>query len=129
VKIEQPRVEAALSADFAHRVVVRVQQARRRRRTRRLVLTCIAAFAAALAITLPAHNPEPRPATVAARSPDFSSDWTTASIESGRAPDSSVVAVSDPLAFFFPGATTVADFESSQATSWHSYDPWWNTTQ
>lgn len=130
MKVDESNNEAVLSAEFARRVVQRVHRARRRRRIRRRVLTCtaIGAVAAALIVLMPATksvSPQP-PAAVARQSVDISSEWMTSAIEPGRARDTSITAVSNPLAFFFPAATTVADLQSSEATSWHSYDPWWN---
>jgi hypothetical protein len=119
-----------LSADFAHRVVERVRKAKRRRRLRRRVLICAAAcgVAAFALLSLHIHNPpSPQPAAaVARRSLGIPSQWAVSSGELGQSANSGATVVSEPLAFFFPGATEVADFQSSGATYWHSYDPWWN---
>ncbi len=116
--------QAILPADFARRVVEGVREARRRGRLRRRVLTGAAICAAVvIAASLSIHNLRPAPASMAARSP-------RPALASAAAPaeptDLETIGVSDPLAFFFPGAAVVADFQSTQANYWHSYDPWWN---
>jgi hypothetical protein len=130
VKVDQSKYGTVLSADFARRVVQRVRRVKRRRRVRRWVLTCTAlsAAAAALMVSMPAIKPvSPQaPAIVSRQSVDVSSEWITYAMEPGRSRTTSITAVSNPLAFFFPATTAISDFQSSQAASWHSYDPWWN---
>ncbi len=137
MKLEQFDCEPALSADFAHRVVTRVRKLKRQRRIRRALLASAAACAVLLVALffVPALRPAP-PATIATRAfaPAPADAGPAAAIvgypgEFDRMSDSSTVAISDPLAFFFPGAVAVADFQSAEAASWHSYDPWWNSSQ
>jgi hypothetical protein len=120
---------AVLSADFARRVIERVRKAKRRR-LRRQVLTCAGACGVAAFALLSLHirnRPSPQPAAaVSRRSLGIRSQWAVSSGELGQSANSGATVVSEPLAFFFPGATEVADFQSSEATYWHSYDPWWN---
>ena len=130
MNIEAFREKTVLRPDFAHRVVERARKARRRRRLRRQVLSCAAAcgvtafaFLSLRARKLPSWQ---APAAVARRYPSIPSQWTASSDELGQSANSSIIVVSEPLAFFFPAATEVAGFQSSQTTYWHSYDPWWN---
>ncbi len=72
---------------------------------------------------------QPMPPPPQPGKPVFFQEWTSSSIGLAREARPAVVAVSDPLQFFFPAATEVADFQSWEATSWHSYDPWWNASR
>lgn len=130
MKTNGPDGEALLSADFAHRVVDRVRKVKQRRRLRRRILTCVAACGVVTLAILMARTRDlisvQAPQTIARQSPDLLSDWTVSSLEFGQARKSGATIVSQPLSFFFPGATAVVDFQYSESTYWHSYDPWWN---
>jgi hypothetical protein len=122
--------EAVLRPDFAHRVVERVRKAKRRRQLYRWALSSAAGCALVISaiLSLPARNlPQPPSILPAARS-DGHSEWIASpSQELGGLREFNLPSFGQqPLAFFFPGATAVADFQSSEATYWHSYDPWWN---
>lgn len=131
MKSEAPRKEALLRPDFAHRVVQRVRQAKRRRRLYLCTLTsavaCVLAVVAIL--SLQARKPPPPLSTLLASRNAGRSQWIVPPVEFGAAPEFDSPSLGQPLAFFFPGATAVADFQSSGATYWHSYDPWWNPSQ
>jgi len=128
VKIEASRNEAVLRSDFAHRVVERVRKVKRRRRLYRWALTSAVACTLAVVamLSLPAPKLSPPPSTVVTSRNAGRSEWILYALELGGVPESDSASLGQPLAFFFPGATAVADFQSSEATHWHSYDPWWN---
>lgn len=128
MRMKAPRNEAVLRPDFAHRVVERVRKAKRRRRLYRWALASAVACALAVVaiVSLPARNLRHKPPALLAARNDTRSQWSIPPTELGGAPQFDSPALGQPLAFFFPGATAVADFQSSQATYWHSYDPWWN---
>jgi hypothetical protein len=125
VKTDELDNEAVLSADFASHVIERVRQAKQRRRFRRWVLTCAAAGTVVLVVmSLTAHISAPRLAPIARYQSDLSSG--SSSLGFAESSDFSMNAASEPVAFFFPAATTIGEFQSLEATYWHSYDPWWN---
>jgi hypothetical protein len=128
VKIDGPQSEAVLSDDFAHRVVRRVRKAKRRRRLYRWALTSAVACTVAIVAILSLQDrnlPPQLPAFVATRN-DAWPERVAPPFELGASPEFDSASFAQPLAFFFPGATAVADFQSSSTTYWHSYDPWWN---
>jgi hypothetical protein len=118
---------AFLGPDFAQRVVVRVRTTRRRRRLYRWALassaTCV--IAAAAIFYFAARRPGSQAERVAGVN-QVSSERIAASAEFSFASGDNSSAFTQPLSFFFPGASTVADFESSEASYWHSYDSWWS---
>ena len=131
MKIDGPHSEATLASDFAHRVVQRVRNTKRRRRVRRWVLiSAVASTSAVVAISslLARNSLSPQPSTVVANRDDLrpESESMSSCIELGRSPDFNSASLGQPLAFFFPNATTLVDFQPSDQSSWHSYDPWWN---
>ena len=131
MKTEVSRKEALLRPDFAQRVVQRVRQAKRRHRLYLWTLTSAVACALAVVaiLSLPGRKlPSPQSILLASRNAGRS-EWRAPSVEFGGAAEFDSPSLGQPLAFFFPGATAVADFQSSEATYWHSYDPWWNPSQ
>jgi len=110
--------ENLLSTDFAARVVARV----RRRRRRHLLSCALVIFGIAgaigwmifLALRIPSVQTADRSAT------GLSQPIAV------RLNAENVGAYNAALSNFFPGAITVARFESSEPVYWHSYDPWWN---
>jgi hypothetical protein len=123
------RNDGVLRPDFAHRVVERVRKARRRRQLYRWAMTSAVACAlGALAIiSLSARN-LPGELSMLLASRNGSHSQPIASRELVAPPESDFLSFSQPLAFFFPGSIAVAEVQSSEATYWHSYDPWWNPT-
>ena len=122
------RNDRVLRPDFARRVVERVRKAKRRRQLYRWALT--SAFACALMraiFSTPIRNLSRQPSTLLAPRNDSHSEWIVSSQELGGLSQFELPSFGRPLAFFFPGSAVVADFQSSEATYWHSYDPWWNT--
>jgi hypothetical protein len=128
VKMEAPRNEAVLRPDFAHRVIARVRKAKHRRQLyRRALASAIAGALGIVAILyFRSRNLPPQPSTLLASRNASRSEWMILPMEVGGAPEFDSRSPGQPLTFFFPGATAVADFQSSEATYWHSYDPWWN---
>ena len=123
---DAPPYDPILRPDFSHRVVRRVQKIKRRRKLYRRALT--SALGCALVITavffLPARELVP-PSDLSAPRRDGHSDLIDSAndlreLEANSAP------FGQPLAFFFPGSTAAANLQSTEATYWHSYDPWWN---
>lgn len=128
MKIETPHNEAVLRPDFARRVIERVRRAKRRRRLGRWALTSAIACALPVVAILylrPGNVPTPFSTLVPSRD-ESHSEWIVPAMERSGTPESDSPSFGQPLAFFFPGASVVADFQSSEATYWHSYDPWWN---
>ena len=123
------RNDGVLRPDFARRVVERVRRAKRRRQLYRWALT--SAFACALVsaaiFSTPIRNLSRQPSTLLAQRNDSHSQWVVSPQELGGLSQFDLPSFGRPLAFFFPGSAVVADFQSSEATYWHSYDPWWNT--
>jgi len=131
MKTDGPREEAVLRADFAHRVVERVRKAKRHRRLYRWALTWAVACTLAVVALLawPVRNSPPQPSALIASRHDTPPARVAAPIEFGSSLEADSPSFEQPLAFFFPGATAVGDFQSSEASSWHSYDPWWNPSR
>jgi hypothetical protein len=125
--MQAPRNDGVLRPDFAHRVVEQVRMARRRRQLyRRAVMSAVACALGTLAIvSLPARNLPGERSTLLV-SHNSSHSQLIASGELVAPPESDILSFGQPLAFFFPGSTAVAEFQSSESTYWHSYDPWWN---
>lgn len=138
MKIDRPNSEeiygeAALPADFAHRVVERVRAAKRRRRIVRRTLFSAAACAlmAFVILSLRARSVTSvqSPPLVARRNSSFRPQAIASSIPVDHTTDPGATVVSDPVEFFFPGAAAITDSRLSETTYWHSYDPWWNPNQ
>jgi hypothetical protein len=126
--MQAPRNDAVLGPDFAHRVVARVRQAKRRRQLYRWTVTAAAlcALGTLMLVSLPARNLSQERSTVlasrgASHAPRFASPG-----ELATPAEDDLMSFGQPLAFFFPASGAVAEFQSSEATYWHSYDPWWN---
>ncbi len=123
------RGEPVLRPDFARRVVERVRKVKRRRRMRRWAGAIALPCALAIAVTA-LHFPPRRPAAPSSALVASGGSGRSESIE--LAMDLSAAArlnsqpQSQPIAFFFPGASTVADLQASDASYWHWYDSWWN---
>jgi hypothetical protein len=119
--------DEVLHPDFAHRVVEQVRKARRRRqRYRWAVISAVVCALGTLAIvSLPARNLHRERSTLLV-SRNSSHSQRIASRELVAPPESDFLSFGRPLAFFFPGSVAVAEFQSSESTYWHSYDPWWN---
>jgi hypothetical protein len=117
--------QTVLGADFAHRVVERVRQSRRRRRIYRWALTTTLAcmLVAAGLLHFSARNSEPAGPMAGTNDGPAALISVPAGFTLSRDNPSLLI---QPLAFFFPGATSAADFESSEASYWHSYDSWWD---
>ncbi len=121
--------QTVLGPGFAHRVVERVRTARRRRRLYRWALTSAmsCALAGAAIFYLAGPNPAPPHSAQAARGNDAVPEQIAAHAGFSASPVENSPSFAQPLAFFFPGATAVADIDSSEANYWHSYDSWWTT--
>ena len=121
---------AILRPDFAHRVVERVRKVKRRRQLYRWALSSVAGCALVIgAILSLADRNLPQPPSILLATPsDSHSEWIASPRqELGGSLEFNLLSFGQqPLAFFFPSAPAVADFQSSEATYWHSYDPWWN---
>jgi hypothetical protein len=128
VKMQAPRNDGVLRPDFAHRVVEQVRKARRRRQLYRwAVMSAVACVLGTLAIvSLPARNLHGERSTLLVSRNSSSHSERIASGELVAPPESDFLSFGQPLAFFFPGSSAVAEFQSSESTYWHSYDPWWN---
>ena len=118
-----------LRSDFAHRVIKRVRQAKRRRRLYRWALTSTAACALALVAirALSVHKSMHQPLGLVGDRDDRSSEQVAALFQSGSSVDTDVYSFHQPLFFLFPSAIAVAN--SSEGGYWHSYDPWWNANR
>lgn len=120
-------IDPILGPDFAHRVIERVRKVRRRRQLRRWALTSTAAAAVVTVAIffLPGHQFAPQPIPRAPRSGPNSEQISISELDASLNDSPSL---GQPLAFFFPGAPAVADFESMETKYWHSYDSWWSQT-
>jgi hypothetical protein len=120
---------AMLSPDFAHRVVERLRKAKRRRRVARgtLVGAAVCALAGFVILSFRTRGVTPMraPAAIARLNPDFPVGVISAPVGIDRSANPGATVVSDPVEFFFPGATAETDSQLSETTYWHSYDPWW----
>jgi hypothetical protein len=125
--MQASRNDGVLRPDFAHRVVEQVHKARRRRQLyRSAVMSAVACVLGTLAIvSLLARNLHGERSTLLV-SRNSSRSQRTASRELVAPPEFDFLSFGQPLAFFFPGSSAVAEFQSSESTYWHSYDPWWN---
>jgi predicted PurR-regulated permease PerM len=112
------RNEKLLSADFAARVVTRVQRHRHKRQINRALVILGTAGAIVWMFFLAAQIPSVQTAGSNAAQP--SQPMTV------RLSAQNLGAYDAPLSNFFPGALTVARFQWSETGYWHSYDPWWN---
>jgi hypothetical protein len=82
----------------------------------------LAAFAI---FSIPARDrPREHSTLLAARNGSYFQ--SIASREVVAPPEFDFLSFGQPLAFFFPGSSALAEFQSSESTYWHSYDPWWN---
>jgi hypothetical protein len=122
------RNDAVLGPDFAHRVVERVRQAKRRRQLYRWTVSSavLCALGALVLVSLPARNLSEERSTVLASRSASHAPRIASSGELATPAEDDLMSFGQPLAFFFPAARAVAEFQSSEATYWHSYDPWWN---
>jgi hypothetical protein len=117
-----------LRPDFARRVIKRVRQAKRRRRLYRWALTSTAACALVVVAirALSVHKSMRQPLELAGNRDNRPSEQVAASFESGSSMETDVYSFHQPLLFLFPSAVAVSNFQSSEGSYWHSYDPWWN---
>jgi hypothetical protein len=120
--------EAILRPDFARRVVQRVRKAKRRRRFYRWALTSTVACALAVVaiLSLSTRYSRLQPSALIASRNDTPPEQVAAPFEFGSSLEPDSLSFHQPLVFFFPSAIAVSDFQSSEASYWHSYDPWWN---
>ncbi len=116
---------AALSPDFARRVVQQVRIIRGRRHIRRRIVAGAVTCAAAALILLSLQPHRYSESIIEYRNTATASPLAAPSIESVPARGSAIVSINQPLAFFFPGAATIEDFRSLSDASWHPYDSWW----
>gem|GEM_PF-2200104 len=130
MKMTTARNDGVLRPDFARRVVERVRKAKRRRQLYRWALTSgfACALVSAAIFSTPIRNLSRQPSTLLAPRNDSQSEWIVSPQELGGLSQFELPSFGRPLAFFFPGSAVVADLQSSEATYWHSYDPWWNPT-
>ena len=126
MRTQHTRIEPVLGPDFARRVVERARKVKRRRRMRRWTIATALPCAILAALALWPRNAIAPPSAVVAKagavryaSIESAGDFASASRPDGQS-------IGQPLAYFFPGATTVADLQTSEASYWHWYDPWWN---
>jgi hypothetical protein len=121
--------QTVLSPDFAQRVVERVRIVRRRRRRIRGWALAAAAGCAVLVAVIALRPARDSGRQLVTQIPTARPEWTSPAVQLAGQARPPAVAVSDPLQLFFPAAGEVADFQAWEATSWHSYDPWWNPGQ
>ena len=115
--------EAILRADFARRVVERVRKAKRRRRLYWSLTSAAASILATWAFfSLPARNLARQPPTTSLAVND---NRHPGAMELGGPLKFNSPSFYEPLTFFVPSASTIPDFQSSEAAYWHSYDSWW----
>ena len=123
-----PQDNRILGPDFARRVIKRVRQAKRRRRLYQWALTSTAACALALVAirALSVHESMRQPLGLANNRDDRPSEQVATPFESGSSVETDVYSFHQPLLFLFPSTVAVGNFQSSEGSYWHSYDPWWN---
>ncbi|MBV8137696.1 MAG: hypothetical protein JO121_19020 [Deltaproteobacteria bacterium] len=127
--LSRPVPRVRLPADFAERVVGRVEKIERRRSIRRSALATTAALGIALAGVFTWRYPSiwSPPPSIAQPSP-VGSTFANASSR-GTEPAYAVGQEQPVVDLLLPDGYVVTNFvESSGESGWHAYDSWWGSS-